>query len=205
MRPRRQGRGMAKKPGRREPRFPQCQRARSEEACGATASPPERTVLDGERLVMATTTTSPPEHRHALGLPAGSVRALLALGVLGYLWALLFVITKGDATLGESLDKELAHKLRSQRDLAFVYFNIIMVLILAHFFAAHGSTIGHKVSRRSPLGLPAGTVRFLLLGGYLAMAYYLYVTKPKFDIADTGPIVLLVTVLMSCFVAGFLM
>jgi hypothetical protein len=153
---------------------------------------------------MATTpTATPPEPRHALGLPAGSVRALLALGVLGYLWALLFVITRGDASLGASLNEEVAHNLRAQRDLAFVYFNIIMVLILAHFFAAHGSTIGHTVSKRSPLGLPAGSIRLILLGGYLGLAYYLYVTKPKFDIANTGPLVLLITVLLSCFVVGY--
>lgn len=154
---------------------------------------------------MAMTATATPERRHALGLPAGSIRALLALGVLGYLWVLLFVIIKGDETLGESLSEDLKRKLSAQRDLAFIYFNIIMVLILAHFFAAHGSTIGHKVSRRSPLGLPAGSVRFILLAGYLGMAYYLYVNRPHFDIADTGPVVLLVTVLMTCFVVGFVM
>lgn len=153
---------------------------------------------------MATTATTP-EPRHALNLPAGSVRALLALGVLAYLWVLLFVITKGDPTLGESLSEEVRKRLGAQRDLAFIYFNVVMVLILAHFFAAHGSTIGRKVSRRSPLGLPAGSVRFILLGGYLGMAYYLYTHKPHFDIADTGPVVLLVTVLMTCFVLGFLM
>ena len=52
---------------------------------------------------------------------AGSARTVVltavgffaALGVLGYLWALLFVITKGDASLGESLNTDLAHTLRT--------------------------------------------------------------------------------------------
>lgn len=140
---------------------------------------------------MATTPTSAPQPRHALGLPAGSVRALLALGVLGYLWALLSMILRGDPVL------------KQQAEMPFIYFNIIMVLILAHFLAAHGSTIGHKVSKRSPLGLPAGSIRFLLLGGYLGLAYYLYATQPKFAPPDTAAIVLLVTVLLSCFVVGY--
>jgi hypothetical protein len=111
--------------------------------------------------------------------------------VLGYLWVLFSMINRGDEAL------------RHQAEMPFIYFNIVMVLILAHFFAAHGGSIGHKVSTRSPLGLPRGAVRILLLAGYLGLAYYLYVTRPKFDITDTGPIILLVTVLLSSFVVGY--
>lgn len=138
---------------------------------------------------MATTPTAPPP-RHALGLPAGSIRALLALGVLGYLWALFSMLRGGQA---------------EQATMPFIYFNVVMVLILAHFFAAHGSSIGHRVSRRSPLGLPSGSVRILLLAGYLGLAYYLYATQPNFDIKETGNIVLVVTVLLSCFVVGYVL
>src|SRR5258707_13249355 len=95
--------------------------------------------------------------RHALGLPAGSVRALLAFGVLGYLWVLALAPTReGKSLLTENL----------QASQAFIYLQFLMVLILAHFFTAHGRSIGHQVSRRSPLGLPRGSVRILLLGGY---------------------------------------
>ena len=86
--------------------------------------------------------------RHALNLPAGSIRALLAFGVLGYLWILAL---KRDQA-GKPL---LTH---TEVSLPFIYLQFLMVLILASFFAAHGATIGSHVSERSPLGLPRGSV-----------------------------------------------
>src|SRR5579859_6953824 len=77
--------------------------------------------------------------RHALGLPAGSVRAILALGILGLLW--LFVYRYDDD-----------HRL----PLEFIYLQILMLLMLASYFTAHGKTVGRQVSPRSPLGLPSG-------------------------------------------------
>src|SRR4051794_29926942 len=94
---------------------------------------------------------TPPPPRHALGLPAGSVRALLALSVLGLLWTIA-LNPKRQATL----------------PLDFLYLLVLMVLIPAHYFAAHGSTIGRNVSGgSSALGLPSGSVRFILLAGFL--------------------------------------
>src|SRR5260370_37946074 len=72
--------------------------------------------------------------RHALGLPAGSVRALLAFMVLGLLWALAYSAQEKDLPV------------------TFVYLQYLMVLILAHYFAAHGSSIGGQTHTRSPLG-----------------------------------------------------
>jgi hypothetical protein len=138
---------------------------------------------------------APQTRRHALGLPAGSVRALLAFGVLAYLWVL--VLKPGPD--GKSL---LANK---DASLAFIYLQFLMVLILAHFFAAHGSTIGGQVSRRSPLGLPRGTVRFLLLAGYLGLAVYLYQTQPVFQMPERGPVLLLLLVLISAFFLGHIL
>lgn len=123
--------------------------------------------------------------RHALGLPAGSVRALLAFGILGYLWAL---------ALSPGRDPRISQ--------AFIYLQVLMVLMLAHFFSAHGRTIGSKVSRSSPLGLPRGSIRFLLLGGYLGLAYFMFVTKPNFEIPQTGPVLLMLAVLLTSFLLG---
>jgi hypothetical protein len=132
--------------------------------------------------------------RHALGLPAGSIRALLALGVLGYLW--LLVLRPGEE--GRPL-------LDANASLAFIYLQFLMVLILAHFFTAHGKTIGSHVSTRSPLGLPGGTVRLILLAGYLGLAVYLYQTQPAFQAPETGPVILLLLVLVSAFFFGHLL
>ena len=125
--------------------------------------------------------------RHALGLPAGSIRAILALGVLGYLW--LLVLNPGKDN-------------QPQASRAFIYLQVLMVLILAHFYTAHGKTIGGTASDRSPLGLPRGSVRILLLGGYLGLAYYMYRNHTSFQIPETGPVFLDLAILVSSFVMG---
>jgi hypothetical protein len=132
--------------------------------------------------------------RHALGLPAGSIRAILALGVIGYLWLLVLSPAQGGGSL-------LAG---AQASRAFIYLQVLMVLILAHFYTAHGKTIGGAVSDRSPLGMPRGSVRFFLLAAYLGLAYYMYHQKMNFQIAETGPILIDLAVLVSAFIFGHL-
>jgi hypothetical protein len=133
-----------------------------------------------------------PHPRHALGLPAGSIRALLALGILGYLW--LLALAPGDQ--GRPL-------WATQRaSLSFIYLQFLMVLIIAHFFTAHGRSIGPHVSTRSPLGLPRGSVRLILLGGYLGLAYYLYTHESTFEVPDTGLVLLMLCVLLTAFFLG---
>jgi hypothetical protein len=144
---------------------------------------------------MSTALTS--QRRHALGLPAGSIRALLAFGVLGFLWALALVPgPKGDGILNQ--------KDASQ---AFVYLQIIMVLILAHFFVAHGKSIGSTVSNRSPLGLPRYSVRVILLVGYLGLAYWMYNHRTANDFAapETAPLLLMIAVLFTAFFIGYVL
>ena len=136
--------------------------------------------------------TAPIKPRHALGLPAGSIRAILALGVLGYLWLLVLSPAKGGGPL-------LAG---AQASRAFIYLQVLMVLILAHFYTAHGKTIGGAVSDRSPLGMPRGSVRFFLLAAYLGLAYYMYHQKLNFQIPETGPVFLDLAILVSAFIFG---
>jgi hypothetical protein len=79
----------------------------------------------------------------------------------------------------------------------------MMLLILAHFFTAHGSTIGGRATGRSPLGLPAGSVRILLVAGYLGLAYYLYHHRPQFQLpTDSGSLFILPFVLLTAFFLG---
>ena len=129
--------------------------------------------------------------RHALGLPAGSVRALLAFSVLGLLWLLALQPMHGHS---EALGAV-------QLPTVFMDLQILMVLILSHFFAAHGQSIRADASQRSPLGLPRGSVRFLLLTGYLGLAGYLYYTQPKFEYPSSSALILLL-VLISGFFLG---
>jgi hypothetical protein len=127
-------------------------------------------------------------------MPAGSVRALLACGVLGLSWLIVWRY----GSLGQMLP------------LAFVYLLTLGVLIVAHFFAAHGSTIGPKTGSRSPLWLPGGTVRLLLVAGYLALIIFLFMrsfldSQLQFATPSQGQWVLLVLLLLSCFFVGHLL
>src|SRR5262249_46589109 len=81
--------------------------------------------------------------RHALGLPAGSVRALLTSIVFGLLAAIMIV-------QGEDRVPTL-----------YTYLWYLLLLIIAHYFAAHGNSIRSSSEERSPLGLPRGFFRFL--------------------------------------------
>ena len=130
---------------------------------------------------------APPRPRHALGLPAGSVRAMLALGVLAVLWALVYG----------------AEHLHEKLPLTFVYLMFLMTLILAHYFAAHGNSIGRPDSG-SALGLPRGTVRFLLLVGYLSLAWFLYKGRADLEFATpaSADIVEFLALILTGFFAG---
>ena len=128
--------------------------------------------------------------RHALGLPAGSIRALLALSVLGLLWLLALQPMPGHGQpLGEV-------KLPT----VFMDLQILMVLILASFFAAHGHSIRAHLEQKSPLGLPRGSIRFLLLTGYLGLAVFLFRTQPKFEYPSSSAVILLLVLISGFFV-----
>ncbi|NBO91714.1 MAG: hypothetical protein EBV06_05295 [Planctomycetia bacterium] len=148
---------------------------------------------------MATNGAAIVPHRHALGLPAGSVRAMLALGVLGYLWLLLQLMITQDAAIAAEL------LIRQEASLSFVYMNILMVLMLSHFFSAHGHTIGGNRNTSSPLWLPRGTLRFLILVGYLSLAVWSYRQREAFKLPDNAPILLMLTILIASFSVGFVL
>lgn len=139
---------------------------------------------------MSTDATSRP--RHALGMPAGSVRALLAFGILGYLFILIL-------TVGEQGKTILNQKEASE---AFIFLQLLMILILAHFFSAHGRTIGKAVSNRHPLGMPRGSIRFLLLGGYLGLLYYVYHEQIQFQFPERTDLTLFLGVILVAFIIG---
>jgi hypothetical protein len=109
--------------------------------------------------------------RHAWGLPAGSVRAILALAVLGLLWAAALFHPRGE-TVGEA-EKHLPTVLLSLQ--------VLMVLMLVHYFTAHGKTIGRHISGAAPLHAPGGTIRFVLAGGYIGLCVLLLYNHADFD------------------------
>jgi hypothetical protein len=128
---------------------------------------------------------SGPLPRHALGLPAGSVRALLALAVLGLLWAL--ALTSED-------------KLPP----LYLYLESLMVLILAHYFAAHGNSIASHPQARHPLFLPRGSVRFLLIAGITGLVVWYGMHWAIHPSVSEFPFYLPL-VLLGGFLAGYLL
>lgn len=109
------------------------------------------------------TAGSPTDWRrhNAFGLPAGSIRALLALAIFGTVWARL------------ALSPE--HRLPE-------YLQNLMFIILGHYFAARGHSgpvgeTGRLISGDtpvpSPLYLPRGMIRILFVGGFIAIGILL--------------------------------
>ena len=95
--------------------------------------------------------------RHALGLPAGSIRALHVLIIVGLTCAII-------AWPGERMVAIPA------------YLIYLLFLMLGHYFASHGVSIaGGDAGHASPLYLPGGTVRLLVilaLGGAIGWKLY---------------------------------
>ena len=90
--------------------------------------------------------------------------------------------------------------------LDFLYLQFLMMLVLAHYFAAHGSTIGKRASGSSPLGLP-GEACVLLLAGYLGLAYYLYQERQKleFESPPQANLIVFLALILTGFFAGHIL
>jgi hypothetical protein len=97
--------------------------------------------------------------RYPLGLPAGSVRGLLALMVAGLIWILMLLPP----------DRHVQVPL---------YLYYLLFLIVGHYFAAHGHRFGGPDTRhKAPLHLPRGTVPFLIILGFAAVLGWRYYTE----------------------------
>ncbi len=99
--------------------------------------------------------TFPPDWRkvHALGLPEGSVRAMLALALFATIWAL--IVCRPDQEVPDYL-----------RDLLFI--------IMGHYFAARkrGATV--DAGGPGAMYLPRGSVRILLFAGFVVVGVMLF-------------------------------
>lgn len=136
--------------------------------------------------------TAPAARRHALGMPAGSVRALLGVSVLGLMWAMA---------------------LRDPTDLPqeFLYLAFLSLIILTHYFTSHSKTMGKGVGSRPALGLPRGTIRLVLLGGFLGLMAFLWkhatdapTSKPLKMPENVGQLFAVIGLLMVGFFIGYI-
>ncbi len=101
--------------------------------------------------------------RAPLGLPPGSVRAILAILTMVQLWILLLLPE----------DRAIPIPLN-------LYFLMALVLV---FFAAHGKSIStNSGSTPSPLWMPRGSIRFLLAVITIGVVVFISVNYPeRFD------------------------
>src|SRR5688500_15009365 len=90
---------------------------------------------------------------HAFGLPGGSIRALLAVAVFAGIWAWLW--RRPDEAVPVSLQN-------------------LMFIIMGHYFAARAKKESGPDAGPPPLFLPKGTVRLILIGGFIAVAAALF-------------------------------
>ncbi len=102
------------------------------------------------------TDTLPQSERAPLGLPPGSIRAILSLGIAGSFW-LYLSLPKAD-------------------HVPLYLFFLSSVLLL--FFASHGRTISAPAARH-PWHLPKGTFRLLIIAGTIAVIVYQYMQDPQ--------------------------
>lgn len=115
------------------------------------ANQPQPHSAAAARVLHAKQTQAVPT-RYPLGLPAGSVRAVLAFTVLGLIWALMF------------MHKEVP-----------LYLQYLMFMILGHYFALRRRATPADEAEPEPLYLPRGVIRtFIFLGfvGVFASIYY---------------------------------
>ncbi len=90
---------------------------------------------------------------HAMGLPAGSIRALLAVMIFATTWGLL--VLRPDHEVPD-------------------YLGDLLFIIMGHYFASRRRADQGSEPGPPPLWLPSGTIRLVLIAGCAAVAALLY-------------------------------
>jgi hypothetical protein len=97
-----------------------------------------------------------------LGLPPGSVRGLLSLLIVALVWLLLM------------LPSNVTHQVNVP-----IHLYMLLSLVLL-FFVAHGRSIAHRTDPTpSPLWLPGGTLRLLIVAGSIGVVAYLLINDKE--------------------------
>jgi hypothetical protein len=123
------------------------------------------------------------EHWDPLSLPRGSVRAIMALALLGILWAIML--------MGREIPLPLA---------------FVTLVILGHYFGVRGAEApgGEGApGSKPPLYLPRGSVRTLIVLGFAGVGAFLW-HEGRLEITPQSTVFTLF-VLAAAFLAGFLL
>jgi hypothetical protein len=131
--------------------------------------------------------------RHPLGLPSGSVRALLCLIVVAFLVTQTARGVRIDVVWTEALMIMLAH-----------YFTTRRFVSLSNELREKLEAAGEIDPDENPLWLPRHSVRILLIAAFGGLAYYLYAHGRLFDSQALALLVSVGAYLLGITVRGFL-
>ncbi len=95
--------------------------------------------------------------RHALQLPAGSIRAIHVIGIVALACAVLWIPSKTPLPMPPFL----------------IY---LLFLMIGHYFAAHGVSMSRQPGDPRPLNLPGGLIRLFILAALGGTILYHYLT-----------------------------
>jgi uncharacterized iron-regulated membrane protein len=161
---------------------------------------PERTESEkdlSQRLMKAQASASaapkPAAKRHPLGLPAGSVRALLCLIVVSFLVIQTARGVRIDVVWTEALMIMLAH-----------YFTTRRFVSLSHELRAKLEAAGEIEPDESPLHLPKHSVRILLIAAFVGLGLYLHAHGRLFESQALSLLVSVGAYLLGITARGFL-
>lgn len=131
--------------------------------------------------------------RTPLGLPNGSVRAILSVLIVVQFWLLLMLPEANKVPIPINL--------------------YLLMTLVALFFVSHGKSIAAATDPTpSPLYLPGASLRIIILGGTALVVGYLYTNHPewlserlRFDPAQLASWPAVVSAYVCGFLIGYLM
>jgi hypothetical protein len=131
--------------------------------------------------------------RPPLGLPAGSVRALLCLIIVSFLVIQTARGVRVDVVWSEALMITLAH-----------YFTTRRFVPLSQELRAKLEVVGEIEPDESPLYLPKHSVRILLVGAFAGLALYLHTHHRLFEAQSLSLLISVGAYLLGITARGFL-
>lgn len=131
--------------------------------------------------------------RQPLGLPAGSVRALLILMILGTVLTLLLMPKERNVSVP-------------------IYLYYLLFLTIGSYFATRGKSVGALPSAEPPpLYLPRGSIRLLIMVGFFGVLGFAFVKdpsgfleRPLLNKEDRDATLVLPMVMMAAYLIGIL-
>jgi hypothetical protein len=141
----------------------------------------------------ASAAVNPTVKRHPLGLPAGSVRALLCLVIVSFLVIQTARGVRVDVVWSEALMITLAH-----------YFTTRRFVPLSREVRAKLEATGDIEPDESPLYLPKHSVRILLIGAFVGLALYLDAHGRLFESQSLSLLISVGAYLLGITARGFL-